>query len=188
MALSGESSHLGGSVIGGDPFTWCPNVWSYVISRFAVTSAMDLGSGSGNASLWLFRKGIQVVSVDGFRDSVSTALYPAVQHDITTGPLYTKVDLVHCQEVVEHIEEQYLSNLIETLVCGKVILLTHALPGQLGHHHVNLKPSEYWIEKIENRGCKLLAEDTKRVRDIAKKEGAIYMADTGMVFANYLRK
>jgi hypothetical protein len=39
--------HLGGNVTVGDPHTWCPSVWDYVISRFGVRSMMDLGSGCG---------------------------------------------------------------------------------------------------------------------------------------------
>ena len=32
------------------------------------------------------------------------------KHDLTKGPVVARVDLVHCQEVVEHIEERYLDN------------------------------------------------------------------------------
>jgi hypothetical protein len=97
------------------------------------------------------------------------------------------VDLVHCQEVAEHIEEQYLENLMASMLCGKIILMTHAMPGQVGHHHVNLQPPEYWIQHFESRGGTLLAEDTRRVRALAEKDGAGYMKRSGMVFANRRR-
>jgi hypothetical protein len=65
--------------------------------------------------------------------------------------------------------------------------MTHALPGQAGYHHVNLQPPEYWIQKLEAKGGRLLQEDTDRVRKLAAADGAIYMQNTGLVFANSLR-
>ena len=186
-AADAETPHLGGNITVGDPFTWCPGVWDYVISRFGIESALDLGSGCGNASLYLAKKGLQVLAVDGFRDNVDRALYPTIQHDLTRGPVYTKVDLVHCQELVEHISEQYLDNVLDSLLAGRIIIMTHAVPGQSGHHHVNLQPAQYWIGHLARRGCSLLAEDTSRIREIARRERSPYMAETGMIFSNNSR-
>jgi len=179
--------HLGGSVRVGDPFTYCPSVWDYVISRFSIASALDIGSGSGNASNYFFSKGLKVVAVDGFTESVMKSVYPSIRHDLTQGPIVTKVDLVHCHEVVEHIEEQYLDNLLDSLACGKIILMTHAVPGQPGHHHVNCQPQEYWIEALKRRNCVLANEDSRRIRELAGKDGAVFMRDTGMIFVNESR-
>jgi len=70
------------------------------------------------------------------RASVEVSLYPAIQHDLTKGAVFARVDLVLCQEVVEHIEEKYLENLLDSFATGKYVLMTHAVPGQGGHHHV----------------------------------------------------
>jgi hypothetical protein len=51
-------------------------------------------------------------AVDGLVDSAGSAAYPTLAHDITKGPVCTRVDLVYCHEVVEHIEELYLDNLL----------------------------------------------------------------------------
>ncbi|PPQ28472.1 class I SAM-dependent methyltransferase [Rhodopila globiformis] len=187
FAKSASAPHLGGSITAGDPFTYAPLVWDYVLSRFCIGSALDIGSGCGNASDYMFKKGVRVLAVEGLKDSVTSSLYPAIQHDLTKGPILTSVDLVHCQEVVEHIEEEYLENLLGTLMTGKFILMTHAVPGQDGHHHVNLQPSEYWIDHLTQRGCRLMSEDTRRIRALAQREGAIYLAKTGMIFANGCR-
>src|SRR6476469_8966838 len=64
------------------------------------------------------------------RANVEVSLYPALQHDLTKGPVFTRVDLVRCQEVVEHIEERYLGNLPESFATGKYVPMTHAQPGQ----------------------------------------------------------
>ena len=185
----------------GDPFTYCPSVWDYVISRFIPESALDLGSGCGNAAgrratapagarLRPAGRRCRAVRVGVWRHRRLSRRHrsiPALKHDLTTGPVVTRVDLVHCHEVVEHIEEAFLDNLLSSLLCGKLILMTHALPGQFGHHHVNLQPPEYWIDKLEARGAILLSEDTSRIRALAEHDGAVYMAKTGMIFMNRQR-
>ena len=183
-ATSQEIPHLGGSITVGDPFTWCPGVWDYLIDRFGIRSAMDLGSGWGGTSLYFARRDVYCLAVDGFHENVNKAIYPTIQHDLTQGAVHTCVDLVHCQEVVEHIEEKYITYLLDSLLTGRVIVMTHAVPGQDGHHHVNLQSAEYWIEHLGQRGCSLLQEDTQRIRSLATRDGAMYMARTGMVFSN----
>src|SRR5436190_2642074 len=184
FAQNANVPHLGGSVKVGDPFTYCPSVWDYVIGRFGIQTVLDLGSGCGNASNYFYRAGLKVIAVDGFAPSVLTSIYPTVQHDLTQSALVTRVDLVHCQEVVEHIEERYLDNLIASLLTGRIIVMTHALPGEEGYHHVNLQPAAYWIEQIETRGGQFLEEDTNRIRQLADSDGAIYMKQTGILFVN----
>ncbi len=176
--------HLGGNVDVGDPFTFCPSVWNYIIDRFCPTSMMDLGCGAGNCCEYFFKKGIKVVAVDGLPENIARSLYPAIEQDLTKGAVNTRVDFVHCMEVVEHIEERYLSNLVNSLKCGKIIFITHALPGQVGFHHVNLQTSEYWIEKMAEQNCALLQEDTTRLRGHAARDGAAYAQSTGMLFVN----
>jgi hypothetical protein len=176
-----SAPHLGGNILQGDPYTHCPRVIEYVLERFAVESAMDLGSGCGYAAQFFFTKGIKTVAVDGVARNIKISKYPAVCHDLATGPVITSVDLVYCHEVVEHIEEQYLENLLKSLTCGNYILMTHALPGQGGHHHVNCQPPEYWVHHLQRHGFTLLVEDTLRVRRIAAQEEAIYMARSGLV-------
>ena len=186
-AVSDDAPHLGGNIKVGDPFTYCPTLWDYVIARFGIDSVLDLGSGSGYASFYFYRKGLKVIAVDGLESNVRTAIYPTIRHDLTLSPILTKVDLVHCHEVVEHIEEAFLDNLLSSLMCGRVILMTHAVPGQGGYHHVNLQPSEYWINHLVARGATYLEEDSQRIRRLAMSDGAVYMQATGMLFANSAR-
>jgi hypothetical protein len=184
---SEAAPHLGGNVLYGDPRTFCPNVWSFVIERFGIQSVLDIGSGMGHAARWFHRKGLEVIALDGLAVNVDNAIYPTLLHDLTGGPVRARVDLVHCQEVVEHIDEQFLDNLLGSLMCGRYILMTNALPGQGGHHHVNEQPTQYWADHLTARGCQVLAADSSRVRAIAAAEGAPYYAQTGMVLANGLR-
>lgn len=181
---SRDKPHLGGNVREGDPYTFCPRVWSYVIERFAISSVLDLGSGVGYAADFFYRKGLRTIAADGLSDNVKKALYPTVCHDLTKSALVTSVDLVHCQEVVEHIDKRYLENVLLTLCCGRIILMTHALPRQGGHHHVNERSDQYWIKHLSRRGYNFLREDTKRIRILAKSERAAYMHASGLIFHN----
>lgn len=183
-----RAPHLGGSIQEGDPFSFCAAAWDYVITRFGIESILDLGSGCGNAAHYFYRRGLKVVAIEGLTHSVESSLYPAVRHDLTQGPVFTRVDLVHCQEVAEHIDERHVEHLFDTFLCGRIILMTHATPGQPGHHHVNTQPEEYWVNKMRQKGCVLLEEDTRRVRGLAGQEGAAYLHRTGLVFSNKNRR
>jgi hypothetical protein len=76
---------------------------------------------------------------------------PIAQHDILAAPYVMPVDVVWSCEVAEHIVEPKVDNYIDTLCNGRIVAMTHAVPGQPGHHHVNCQPSEYWIEKMRAR-------------------------------------
>jgi hypothetical protein len=145
---------------------------------------LDLGAGLGYSSHYFYRAGLQVIAVDGLEFNVKNSIYPSTLVDLTVSNVICRVDLVHCQEVVEHIEEKYLEYLLKSLTCGKFICMTNALPGQGGYHHVNEQPVEYWVNHLGRHGCDLMVEDTKRVRELAEKDGACYLARTGIVLSN----
>jgi hypothetical protein len=148
---------------------------------------MDVGAGMGFAADYFHKAGLKVLAVDGMLENCTHAIYPTLQADLTQSKVLAKVDLVHCQEVVEHIEEAHLDNLLSTLTCGRIIVMTNALPGQGGHHHVNEQPTEYWIEHLRRYHCEVLVEDTQRIRRLAQQDGAHYLAQTGLVLANKMR-
>ena len=179
-----DAEHLGGNVPYGDSWTFCPNVWRYVMDRFSTKSVLDVGSGTGHASAFFHRHGQRVVAVEGLQWNVDHSVYPAVLFDFQNGPVYAPVDLVHCHEVVEHIEEKFIENLLATLLNGRYILITAAGPDQPGHHHVNLQPETYWIDHLAAKGCKFLDDDSARIRKMAAAEGAWHMARSGMLFFN----
>ena len=185
---SKNNSHLGGNVSVGDPFTYSPSVWNYLLSRFCVKSVLDLGSGVGNASRYFHDKGADVVAIDGLPENICNSVFPATCVDLTKGYVFAKVDLVHCQEVVEHIEECYVNNIVKSFQCGKYVCMTHAFPGQGGHHHVNEQSTEYWIKLMTSNGFSLLQEDTRRIRVFAQNDGAVYLGQSGLVFHNASRE
>ena len=177
------SPHLGGNIAEGDPLTFAPTVWRYVIDRFAVRSVLDLGSGLGYAANYFFRMGVATIAVDGLAGNVRKSIYPAIEIDLAREPVRCAVDLVHCQEVVEHVAEEHVNNVLASLACGRFIVMSHAEPGQGGFHHVNLQPAGYWIAGMARFGFHLLPEDTARVKRFAEKDGAYHLARSGLVFA-----
>ena len=176
--------HLGGNLDFGDPYTYSPTVWEYLIKRFSLHSALDLGSGTGHAAHYFSESGVKCIAVDGLEDNILSAIYPTIKIDLTESPVFCKVDLVHCQEVVEHIEPIYVHNIINSFKSGNIVCMTHAFPGQGGHHHVNEQPTQYWVDLLTKNNFSLLMEDTKRIREMANRDGATYLAKSGLVFAN----
>lgn len=183
-AVDETKSHLGGNFIEGDPATFSAKAWKYIIDKFYVKSVLDVGSGRGYAAKWFHDNGLTVTAIDGLLDNVNNAIYPTVEVDLTIKSFIKEVDFVNCVEVVEHIEEKYISNLLDTLCCGKILLMTHAVPGQPGWHHVNCQESDYWIKHLASRNFKLLNDESKIIQKLAREDGAKHIFRNGMIFKN----
>lgn len=182
-AIDDTKPHLGGNFIEGDPATFCPSAWEYIIKQYKVKNVLDVGSGRGFAADWFHKNGQTVTAIDGLKENVDNSIVPAVLHDLTISPfLLQNVDFVNCIEVVEHIEEQYLDNLLDTLCNGKILLMTHAVPGQEGWHHVNCQESSYWIEHLKNRNFIVDVAQSRYIQKLAKSDGAKHVARNGMIF------
>lgn len=183
LAIDPDDPALGGNVIGGDRRTFHPQLWELLIQRLGVTSMLDVGCGEGHCVRWFAENGLSATGFDGLRQNVEQAVTPIEMHDLRAGPFIRIVDLVHCCEVVEHVEERYVDHVLATLANGRVIAMTHAVPGQGGHHHVNCQPAEYWIERIEQRGYIYEADFTAEARRAIEAAGHwTYFVATGLVF------
>ena len=180
--------HLGGYVEGGDPNTTYPILWDWLVEQ-NVRSVVDVGCGDGRgAAAWFASHGIEAVGVDGLATDTFEPNLILVRHDYTEGPFFLDepVDLAWSAEFVEHVDERYVGNFLDTFVGARLILMTHALPGQAGYHHVNCQPPEYWIERVERIGYTLDLVLTDVCRQLAASEDiesdANYFAKTGMAF------
>jgi len=95
-------------------------------------------------------------------------------------------NLVWSCEFVEHVEEQFVPRFLTTFSRGELVLMTHATPGQGGHHHVNEQPSSYWIKKMDEIGYTVDFELTLSCRELAGAEAIHpnmnYFANTGLAF------
>lgn len=182
LAIDPNDPALGGNIIGGDPNTYHPALWSFLVGRFAIKSVLDVGCGEGHCVQYFSGLGIRAFGFDGLKTNVERAVVPIAYHDLRSEAFTMPVDLVLCCEVVEHIDEKYLPNLLETLANGRVIAMTHALPGQTGYHHVNCQPSSYWIGKLEALGYQFLPQETEEGKSRIKASGSwTYFISSGLI-------
>lgn len=126
--------------------------------EYGVESMLDVGCGPGGMVDTAGQLGIKAFGIDGDRDLVTKwskiSINKFMLHDFTLGPapwsyLY---DLCWSVEFVEHVEEQYMANWIETMKLGQYVVITFAPPGWPGHHHVNCQPESYWIKQFGKYG------------------------------------
>lgn len=184
--VDNDERDLGGNLHHGDTHAITPKLWQFLLDRFAPRAILDIGAGEAHVLNFFHRNGVISHGFDGLAFNVQNAKFPIAQHDLKDGPYRFPCDLVHCIELVEHIEEKYLDNLLATFQNAPVVVMTHGLPGQLGHHHVNLQSKEYWIEKLEGCGYKL-SIDNEKFRAIAASENPdSYFAKSGLVFLRAL--
>lgn len=177
-----NNPHLGGNYIDMNQHTHSPQAWSYVINKYNIKSVLDIGSGRGHAAKWFHDQGLKSLAIEGMEENCRLAVHPTECVDLTKKTFTAEVDMVNCVEVVEHIEEKYLDNLLTALCCGKYIFMTHGRPKQRGHHHVNNQPTSYWVNHLQARGFKLLEADSVEIKRLAKEDGATHINDTGMLF------
>ncbi len=170
--------HLGGYWPGGDPYSWTPTLWKWLVETHDVRSMIDVGCGEGHAMREFRRLGCEAEGVDGVALGAG-----AILHDYTLGPYSPsrRYDLAWSCEFVEHVEEQYVPNFLATFQAANLLLLTHGVPGQAGHHHVNCQWAGYWLELLGTKGWAYDFEMTEKARELAKLDNSLaYFAMTGL--------
>ena len=136
---------LGGSCEGGDPATYYPELWNWLVKDRGVQSVIDVGCGEGIAVKYFSSLGCVVRGIEGIKQKHLSI----TEHDYTTGPFKLPAwarpfDLCWSCEFVEHVEEEYVPNFLATFMCAKMVMMTHAWPNQDGYHHVNCQTPDYW--------------------------------------------
>lgn len=177
MVVDPERPWLGGYFPEGDPGSYCPELWKWALKRYRIKSVIDIGCGAGKALDWFEAHGCTVRGVDGLPPDDPRI----VEHDYTLGR-YTprrEFDLAWSCEFVEHIEEQHIDNFLATFRKARIVMMTHGLYWQDGHHHVNCQSPGYWIERVREAGFRFLARDTVESRDLVLHQ---YWARSGLIF------
>ena len=183
MSKKRQNGHLGGNIIGGDPNTYYPDLWKHLIDTFGATSVLDVGCGEGNALSWFRDQGLEAFGIDGLPENVKITRSKGIkceEIDFTVSQFKDRTyDLIWCCEVVEHVEERFVQNLIDTFKCGEFVAMTHALPRQGGYHHVNCKPKEYWTDHMVKNGFKYLEKETIEAKNFEPQR---YFNRSGLIF------
>lgn len=187
MSTDTIPEHLGGFLSGphGDEATWYPDLWRWMAESLDIGVMIDIGAGEGHATRWFMEHGIWARPIDG----VATEAPGLLLHDYTIGPLtmtaYDNFDLGWACEFVEHLEERFLPNLVSTFQACRYIAMTHAFPGQLGHHHVNCRDPEYWLGFMAGIGFKYEVGLTQQGRAVASfnEHPLNHFVRSGLVFS-----
>lgn len=176
--------HLGGFYIGGDKLSHCPEMFKHLVEKFDIKSVLDVGCGMGYQMQEFMKYCDEVVGIDGseYVSTNSVIKEKIFQHDFNIGELETedRFDLCWCCEFVEHVGEEFRDNFLSSFAFCKYVAMTHAVPGQGGHHHVNCQPREYWIEHMARFGFEFDEEITNELKELAG-EGTHYYS-TGLFF------
>jgi hypothetical protein len=148
-------------------------------------SMIDVGCGTAWMVDIAVDMGIDAYGVDG--DWRLTRRYPdrIIIQDFTKGKVNhdRTYDLGWSTEFVEHVEEQFMPNYMNTFQQCKHVIMTHAPKGKLGHYHVNCKNSEYWVDKMDEYGFDFDQEITDKVRQNSTMR-KYFMRANGLYFRN----
>lgn len=196
-----NEGHLGGFVAAdehypnGDPMTYTPKVWEYLLRVYDPYTVYDIGCGEGHAIRWFLDRRDDKLSLkdvggfEGCQTAIEKGVVPGhiVQYDFAAPPNNAGFvilnpsarKLIWSCEFVEHVEEQHAKNFLRLFGQADVVAMTHAFPGQPGHHHVNCQPAEYWIDKMKAMGMELNHIATAESRSVAEPS---HWKRSGLVF------
>jgi 2-polyprenyl-3-methyl-5-hydroxy-6-metoxy-1,4-benzoquinol methylase len=179
-------NHLGGHL-------WKTHVDEGVIKYLhhcGYRSLIDVGCGPGGNVLMAREYGFTAIGIDG--DPELQRLNPQndpiiFKHDYTLGTLPNSIELFEFDvglstEFLEHVEERFIPNIMDTFRRCRIVICTHALPGETaGHHHVNLQTEAWWIAKFSEYGFNYSDIATENVRQASTMHKG-FMKKTGKVF------
>lgn len=176
--------HLGGFYTTVDKASHCPEMFKYLVENLDINSVLDIGCGMGYQMQEFMKYCDEVVGVDGseYATSNSPVKESIFKHDFSVGELETedRFDLCWCCEFVEHVREEFRDNFLSSFAFCKYVAMTHAVPGQGGHHHVNCQPREYWVEHMSRFGFEFDEELTDQLKELAGK--GTHYGNTGLFF------
>ena len=161
----------------------------WLIKTFDAKSFLDIGCGPGGMVELAKSKGLLVKGIDGDHTLKRPNETDYTLHDFTKAPLIPdfEYDIGWSVEFVEHVEEKYISNYMPCFQSCNTVVITYAPPGWEGHHHVNLKDEDYWIQTFATNGLKHNAEMTHQLRqhstmNLGKKGKKAFVRNRGLVF------
>lgn len=179
----GQPTHLGGH---GFITNMDTPALDYLVKNFDIKEFIDLGCGGGGMSEYAEKCNLWTASIDG-----DPAVNPGWVIDFSninkdSYPLFLSIleephpkRLVWSTEFVEHVAEEFVPNFMPIFACADVILLSHGLPNQFGHHHVNNRPGSHWIQRMQEIGFIVDDDATASVRNVAASQ---FVRQSGLVF------
>jgi cyclopropane fatty-acyl-phospholipid synthase-like methyltransferase len=179
-------THLGGSHYTGDLNTWMPDIWGFLVFNYNINSVIDIGCGVGLNVQWFQSMGLEIMGIDGDPTAIEKSVIKdnLIIHDFTEKKiiLNRNFDLAISTEFVEHVDQQYEEHWMSVLDNCKYFLMSHAVPGQKGHHHVNCQESNYWISRIASKNFKYNNEISQKFRNSINRYPTTWGRNTLLFF------
>jgi cyclopropane fatty-acyl-phospholipid synthase-like methyltransferase len=133
---------------------------------------VDFGCGTGEYARFFRKHGLVVEAYDGnpYTEQLTGGI-GQVKDLSQPFDLGKKFKCVMSLEVGEHIpaefEQAFLDNLIKHSIDKGIIILSWAVPGQVGDGHVNCQTNDYIMQEMQKRGYYLLDDSTNKLRKAA---------------------
>lgn len=129
----------------------CAGIFSFLKDQ-QIHSILDLGCGTGEYCAYFLTQNIECDAYDGnpntpeLSNGIGKVLDLSIDFDLNK-----KYDCVLSLEVGEHIPEKYEAIFINNICkhSSKWIILSWAIPGQIGDGHVNCQTNEYIINQLK---------------------------------------
>ena len=177
--------HLGGH---GNKTHLDNGALNWAIDNLNIQSYLDVGCGPGGMVELAEQKNLRVLGVDGDHTLERYNPNNFLIHDFTKGPapVDQTFDFAWSVEFVEHVYEEYIPNYMSAFQQCNYVLMTYAPPGWEGHHHVNLKEEDYWIDMFRQYGFTYHPSHTSSIREAstmnAHKRKKAFVKNRGLFF------
>ena len=146
-----------------------PMITAAMCSLAHGASVLDLGCGVGHYADSIAACGVPWRGYDGSLNIVEATSGRVGWADLSV-PIYVgAADWVLSLEVGEHLPRRFAGVYLDNVArhSRKGIVLSWALPDQVGHHHVNGQPNEFVVTSLAARGFELDRARTSGLREAA---------------------
>lgn len=143
-----------------------------ILKARKIDTLVDFGCGTGEYARFFKRHRLVVEAYDGnpWTEQLSGGI-GQVKDLSQRFNLLKQFGCVMSLEVGEHIpaefEQAFLDNLVKHSLDGGLIILSWAVPGQVGDGHVNCQSNDYIIQQMQARGFYLDNTLTNQLRKAA---------------------
>lgn len=155
----------------------------YFKSTYNCNSIIDVGCGPGGQVDLALEQGWEAVGVDGDFTVKRNFSCQIIDFSVAKYVPTKQYDLAWCVEFLEHVYEKYIPNYMPAVASAKYVVVTHALPGEPGHHHVNCQEQDYWIDVFKTYGLEWNEDLTNTIRERSTMERD-FIRRRGLAFVN----
>jgi cyclopropane fatty-acyl-phospholipid synthase-like methyltransferase len=153
-----------------------------ILKEKSIKNCVDFGCGMGLYAKFLNDNDIRCECFDGNPETNKITSGICETLDLSNEfDLNTKYDCVISLEVGEHIPKEYEEIFIRNITkhVGQLLILSWAIPRQVGNGHVNLRSNDYIISTINNYRLRYNDELSQKLR---KSSQLWWFKNTIMVF------